>query len=74
MMNFRNTSPGQPEKPGEVPVPGKNPEIVPTHEPTPGIPPAKEPEINPGREPLTQPGTAPPEIPRPPAYRPKGKM
>jgi hypothetical protein len=51
------------KKTKEVPVPGKEPEIVPTPEPTQPSWPVKEPEIQPEKEPLTVPPTAPPEIP-----------
>lgn len=53
----------KPEKPGEVPVPGRNPEIIPGKEPVPGGWPQREPEIQPEREPLTIPPSAPPEVP-----------
>ncbi|WP_276370743.1 hypothetical protein [Chryseolinea sp. H1M3-3] len=52
-------------KPGEVPFPDKNPEIIPPG-PPPITWPKKEPEIQPEREPLTIPPTAPPEVPKPP--------
>ncbi len=52
-------------KPGEVPFPDKNPEIIPPG-PPPVTWPKKEPEIQPEREPLTTPPTAPPEVPKPP--------
>ena len=55
----------KPQKPGEVPPPGKKPEIIPP-EPSPVTWPEKEPEIQPEREPLTNPPVAPPEIPKPP--------
>ena len=50
-------------KPGEVPVPGKEPEIKPEKEPEPDVWPRKEPEIKPEHEPLTTPPPAPQEIP-----------
>jgi hypothetical protein len=53
------------QKPGEIPPPGKNPEIIPPA-PSPVTWPKKEPEIQPEREPLTNPPAAPPEIPKPP--------
>jgi hypothetical protein len=56
----------KPQKPNEIPVPGKNPEIIPTPEPEPDVFPSKEPEIQPEKEPLTTPPSAPPEIPKPP--------
>lgn len=55
----------KPQKPGEVPPPGKNPEIIPPA-PSPVTWPKKEPEIQPEREPLTNPPAAPPEIPKRP--------
>jgi hypothetical protein len=55
----------KPSKPGEVPVPEKNPEIIPPS-PSPVTWPEKEPEVQPEREPLTTPPSAPPEVPRPP--------
>lgn len=53
------------QKPGEVPPPGKDPEIIPPA-PSPVTWPKKEPEIQPEKEPLTNPPVAPPEIPKPP--------
>lgn len=68
MIARRNDKPkkDKPEKPGEVPVPGRNPEVIPEKEPTPGVWPHREPEIQPEREPLTMPPSAPPEVPPPP--------
>jgi len=57
----------KPKKPGEIPTPGKNPEIIPSEEPEPITWPNKEPEIQPEREPLTTPPSAPPEVPKPPS-------
>lgn len=56
----------KPEKPNEIPQPGKDPETMPAEEPGPDVWPRKEPEIQPGKEPLTVPPTAPPEIPKRP--------
>jgi hypothetical protein len=56
----------KPKRPTEVPVPGKNPEIIPAEEPEPNTWPKKNPEIQPEKEPLTVPPTAPPEVPKPP--------
>ena len=56
----------KPKKPNEIPVPGEDPETIPTPEPEPGVWPKKEPEIQPEREPLTEPPTRPAEIPEPP--------
>jgi len=56
----------KPKKPNEIPMPGKNPETIPTPVPEPGVWPKKEPEIQPEREPLTVPPTPPPEMPKPP--------
>jgi hypothetical protein len=52
-----------PDKPDEVPVPGKSPETIPAPEPLPPNWPIKEPEIKPEKEPLTVPPSAPPEVP-----------
>ena len=52
------------DKPNEIPVPQKKPEIVPPAEPEPVIWPTKEPEIQPGEEPITTP-PAPSQIPVP---------
>jgi hypothetical protein len=55
-----------PDKPSEVPVPGRSPETIPTPEPLPPNWPIKEPEIQPEKEPLTVPPSAPPEVPAKP--------
>jgi hypothetical protein len=57
------------DKPGEVPVPGKEPEIKPEKGPEPNVWPRKEPEIKPEHEPLTTPPPAPQEIPKRPDER-----
>ncbi|HEY9005768.1 MAG TPA: hypothetical protein VIM75_06520 [Ohtaekwangia sp.] len=54
------------EKPDEVPVPKKGPEIIPGKDPEPQVWPQKQPEIKPGEEPLTKPPATIPEIPSPP--------
>lgn len=56
----------KPKRPNEVPVPGKNPEIIPAEEPEPNTWPKKNPEIQPEKEPLTVPPVTPPEVPKPP--------
>jgi hypothetical protein len=53
----------KPKKPNEIPLPGKDPEIIPAEEPDPGVWPKKEPEIQPEKEPLTIPPTPPREVP-----------
>ena len=58
----------KPQKPNEIPQPGKNPETIPAEEPEPGVWPRREPEIQPEREPLTVPPTAPPDVPAPPNF------
>ena len=40
----------KPQKPNEIPVPGKNPETIPSEEPVPNVWPRKDPEINPGKD------------------------
>ena len=67
-MNYIKAS-AKPKKPGEIPTPGKNPEIIPSEEPEPITWPKKEPEIQPEREPLTNPPSAPPEVPTPPSSK-----
>lgn len=54
----------KPERPNEIPQPGKDPETLPSEEPAPNRWPRKEPEIKPEKEPLTIPPTAPPEVPK----------
>jgi hypothetical protein len=64
-IHILNNGTGKTEKPNEIPSPGKNPEIIPSEEPTPNIWPRRMPEIQPGKEPLTTPATTPPEVPSP---------
>lgn len=63
LNNFRISNS---KKPSEIPVPGKDPEVIPAQEPEPTVWPKKDPEIKPEREPQVTPPRNPEEIPAPP--------